>query len=104
MLLKFEIAPESKTLSLIAFKVHNTSMIKTANFLLKALFWSLNQFKISTKPVERLVAWYKGDNASAKRCKLFHDLAPEKSILDLIKVIKEFFSSTVILLNLSLSL
>ena len=101
--LKLEIAPWSKTASLIAFKLHKTSIKKIANFLLKELFWSLNQFNISTNPFGRFVAWYKGESASAKRCKLFQDLAPEKSIFDFNKVINEFFCSLERLFNFSSS-
>ena len=91
--LKLFIAPGSNTLSFMAFNVHKTSIIKIANFLLKAFAWSSNHFNISTNPFERFVTWYKGASASAKRCKLFHDFPPAKSIFDLIKLINVLLSS-----------
>ena len=54
--LKLLIAVSSKELSLTAFKVHKTSITNIANFLLNALFWSLNHFNISINPFERFVA------------------------------------------------
>ena len=101
--LKLVIAPGSKTLSFIAFNVHKISIINIANFLLKALFWSLNQFNTSTNPLGRFVAWYKGASASAIRCKLFHDFFPEKSIFDLTKLIKDSLSLSEKLPNIVLS-